>query len=137
MSIQFLSPEEHILARASRIASYRTGQALVHISGGGSAEVRFPLARTPFPAAPKSKAKKVAEHFRQLLKAAGVCLSTGDPRPSVAGSSTLSFAGCVNCRMPPTALPFLPTGSVKAAPEQENSAATGPSFPSFHLKGNQ
>lgn len=67
-SVQFLTPEEQLLAPASRLTNLPTGTALFHLSGIGVTEAPFPLVGDPFAQSPKFAAKKEANHLAQLLK---------------------------------------------------------------------
>jgi hypothetical protein len=67
-SVQFYSVEEQTIAPATRLASLVTGEAIVHVSGRGIVEVKFPLAKDPFRLTPKFAAKKAAEYYRRLYE---------------------------------------------------------------------
>ena len=64
--IQFLSPDEQLTIVASKIASFDTGIAILHIAGKGAGIVKFPLPLHPFRHTPKYGRKKLQE-LRQLV----------------------------------------------------------------------
>ena len=64
--IQFLRPEDQLTIVASKIASFDTGVAVLHVAGKGAGIVKFPLPLHPYRRTPKYGRKKLCE-LRRLV----------------------------------------------------------------------
>jgi hypothetical protein len=65
--IQFLRPEDQLTIVASKIASFDTGVAVLHVAGKGAGIVKFPLPLHPYRRTPKYGSKKLCELRRLVI----------------------------------------------------------------------
>jgi hypothetical protein len=67
-SVQFFTPEEHVLKAASELAGLPTGTGIVYVSGQGVARVTFPFPGEPLARTPRYAAKVLARFYQELWK---------------------------------------------------------------------